>query len=305
VRALAVVAMMAVVAHADPLHIVVRDGSLASDRLRGQLADLDVDVQWVDGALEPSLEGQLATAHTLGDVVVWFAARDGGIAVAVATPGRLFVREIPAGDPSEVAEAAAIAARGAIRAIALGGTIGVELPPPPAEKSPPPPRSPRFRLEAAFGWQVAIDDGAEQALAQRTTLARGPWGVSLALGAGIATRHDGSTTIELSRSGLMLGAERRFGAFAIGVAAGALRYQRSTIVTNLVATPDAATYAFVAAPEVSWRLGDRVGVIGIAGLDVVVGAPDPVVVENGVASPAADVHALQLRVSLSVFARLP
>ena len=40
---------------------------------------------------------------------------------------RLFVREIPAADPSAVAEAAAVAARGALRAIGDGGTIGVEV----------------------------------------------------------------------------------------------------------------------------------------------------------------------------------
>src|SRR5215510_11568807 len=185
--AIATVATVATVmtarASAAPLVVVVREGgddALAVARLRGQLADLDVALTVAPGAVEPVLEVQLASAARLAlaggaRAVVWFVARDGGLSVAVATPGdhRLFVREIPAADPSAVAEAAAVAARGAIRALGEGGTIGVEVAP-----AAPPAASQRLGLELAIGWQVAIDAGADagaHAIAQRTSVSSGAW----------------------------------------------------------------------------------------------------------------------------------
>src|SRR3954467_10429157 len=109
--ALAIAAGLAVVAasaQAAPLGVVVRDGGntdLAISRMRGQLADLDLTVVFVSGAVESSLDAQLATAVRLAEAhdaraVVWFEIRNGGLAVAIATPRerRLFVREIPAAD---------------------------------------------------------------------------------------------------------------------------------------------------------------------------------------------------------------
>jgi hypothetical protein len=327
VRGLAIVAilMVATSARADVVRIVVRDGGLAVSRLRGQLADLDVEVRIAPDALEPTLDAQLATAAHLADAegaraVVWFVPHDRGIAVAIATPGdhRLFVREIPAADASAVAEAAAVAARGAVRAIMLGGTIGVEVPaattPPPVEAPPPVAiAGEHTSLEAALGWQAAVDGGADrgaQALAQRTTIARGAWAASLSLTLGASMHHAAANgvALELARSGGMLGVERRFGAFAIGVSAGALLYHRTTLSApdGLVPTPDASTIAFVVGPEVSWRWREgRVGLLATAGLDLVAGAPDPAVDDGGTIESVGHVRAIQPRVSLSIFVRLP
>jgi hypothetical protein len=159
----AIVAMMLTArAAAEPLVVVVRDGgdaALAIARLRGQLADLEIELTIVPGRVEPALDAQLVAASRLAAsrgarVVVWFVARGEGLAVAIATPGdrRLFVREIPAADASAVAEAAAVSARGALRAIGQGGTIGVEVVP----RREAPVRSPRrYGLELAVSWQVA------------------------------------------------------------------------------------------------------------------------------------------------------
>src|SRR5262249_11294193 len=108
-RALAVAATMmalAAPAAAAPLVVVVPDGgdaALAVARLRGQLTDLDVQLSVAPGAVEPALDAQIAAAARLAAergarAVVWFIARRGGLAVAIATPAdrRLFVREIPA-----------------------------------------------------------------------------------------------------------------------------------------------------------------------------------------------------------------
>src|SRR3954467_1106237 len=212
----------------DRVGVVVRAGSRDATivtRLRGQLADLDgVTVTVDDGAVEPTLEGQLAAAERVGArVVVGFTPRGKTLAVAIATPQdhRLFVREIPQSSESATAEAAAITVRTAVRAIALGGTIGVEVAPAAAVvvTPEPPPRAPRVEasttIAAALGWQLAFDGGADRgahALAQRTTVARGAWAgwLSLALGAPLAWKAGSGLALEVSRSGAIAGGERRF-----------------------------------------------------------------------------------------------
>ena len=328
----ATVAAVSTAARAAPLVVVVREASgdaLAVARLRGQLADLDVRVAIAPGAIESALGGQLAAASRLAATyharaVVWFLAREGGLAVAIATPGdrRLFVREIPAACSSAVAEAAAVAARGAIRAIGEGGTIGVELAPAVDAERPPPPvvTEPETRtgFELSIGWQVALDAGADrgaQAVAQRTSAIRGPWAGSLALTLGPALRRsiDSDLAIELSRSAATLGLERRAGGFAFGVAAGAAIYHRTTIATasGFMATPAATTAAFIAGPELrwQWRPGTlHLGVDAAAGLDVVVGAPELAVDRGGGATgvqPLGQLRMYQPRFSLSIIAGLP
>jgi len=285
--------------------------ALAVTRLRGQIADLDVDPTFTDVAIEPTLDAQVANAARLAEddgarAVVWFAvAADGGLDVAVATPTdrRLFVRAIPPDDDSAMAEAGAIAARGALRAIALGGTIGVELPPPP----------PRAQLEASIGWQVALDGGADpgaQALAQRTTIARGAWAGSLELTLGAPLRRGGDAVVELSRSSAALGVERRLGGgFAIGAAAGALLYHRETVRSpnGLAATPSAFTAAFAAGPELRWRWhpsGVAVGIEATAALDVVAGAPELVVQDASGLRSIGAIRVIQPRIGLSIIAGL-
>jgi hypothetical protein len=313
-------------AAAEPLAIVVRDGgtgSLAIDRLRGQLADLDVTVTIVRGVVESSLDAQLAVAARLAEAhdaraVVWFVAHRGGLAVAIATPRerRLFVREIPAADPSAVAEAAAVAARGALRAIAEGGTIGVEVPAKIVAVAPVvagPPAS-RLGLELAIGWQVALDAGADagaQAIALRTSATRGSWALALALGFGPALRHAaGDVAVELSRSNAALGIERRLGGFALGISAGTILYRRATLATpaGLMPTQAATTAALVVGPELRWcwRPWDgRIGIEAGAGLDVVLGAPELAVVRGGTAQSLGPLRSVQPRFGLSIIAGLP
>ena len=109
------VLLLPMLASADDerLGVVVREGSrdaMIVTRLRGQLADLDgVVLESESGAVEPTLEGQLAAAERIGAahdarVVVWFIARGKKLAVAIATPRdhRLFVREIPPDPPDPI-----------------------------------------------------------------------------------------------------------------------------------------------------------------------------------------------------------
>jgi len=312
-RAVAIVLVLCGAAAADTMRVVVREGDmpLAITRLRGQLADLDLDVTYTGGALEPSLEAQIAQATALADdngakAIVWFVPRGGGVDVAVATPAdrRLFVRSIPADDPSAVAEAAAIAARGALRAIAMGGTIGVELPAPP----------PRLSLEASVGWQVALDGGADagaHALAQRTAIARGAWAYGLELSLGAPLDRRGDATVELSRSSASLAIERRFAhGFAIEAAAGALVYHRATVSTptGTSATPSAFTPAIVVGPALRWRWrpsGAPIAIEAIVALDVVAGAPELDVMDASGVRAIGTIAIVQPRFGLNLVAGLP
>lgn len=311
-------------ATAAPLVVVVREGgegddALAIARLRGQLADLDVTLTVARGSVEPALEVQLASASRLAvaggaRAVVWFIAHGGGLSVAVATPGdhRLFLREIPASDPSAVAEAAAVAARGAIRALGEGGTIGVEVAP-PGVRAATPPRG--FGLELAIGWQVALDAGADagaHAIAQRTAVTRGPWAGVLALTLGPALLHDAgpAASVELSRSTAALAIERRLAGFALAASAGAALYHRATVATSadLAPTPAATTAALIAGAELRWRwrpLGGSFGVDATIGVDVVPGAPELAVERSGAVDTVGRLRRVQPRFALSIVAGLP
>ena len=327
----ALIAVTGTPATAAPLVVVVREGagdSLAVSRLRGQLADLDVTVTIARGTVEPALGVQLAAAARLAGTydaraVVWFLSRDGGLAVAIATPGdrRLFVREIPAANPSAVAEAAAVAARGAIRAIQEGGTIGIEIAPAAIAVAAelPPPAPPGTGFELMTGWQVALDAGADagaQAIAQRTAVTRGAWAGSLALSLGPSLRHAAASeaapgvAVELSRSGATLGIERRAGGFAFGVTAGALAYHRTTITTStgFAPTPAVITPAFVGGPELRWQWRSRdwhLGIDAAVGLDVVLGAPELALARGAEVVSLGKIRMAQPRFGLSVVAGLP
>lgn len=321
-------------ANASPLDVVLRDGGeapLAIARLRGQLADLEVAIVTERAPIEAALNAQLVTAARMAAnhharAVVWFTARGGGILVAIATPDdhRLFVREIPAGDASAVAEAAAVAVRGALRAIGDGGTIGIEVPaapslpfPAPAPAAPAP--SPSIGVEVAVGWQIVFDGGAEagaQALSQRTSVTRGAWAGNAAISLGPALRRAAPAAnvpglaIELSRSTATLGLERRFAGFALGAAAGVVVYHRSTvaILPELAATPAATTVRFFGGPELRWQWrpgGGHVGVEAVGGLDVVAGAPEPVIARGQTIQSLGALRTFQPRVSLRIVVGLP
>jgi hypothetical protein len=324
---LLMVLMLPVAARADRLGVAVRQGphdATLVERLRGQLADLDEVALSIDdgGATEPTLEAQLAAAEHIASardarVVVWFIARGRALEVAIATPAdhRLFVREIPPAGESAMAEAAAIAVRGAVKSIALGGTIGVEVPaaapvpPAPAIVADVPPAAPGFSIGASLGWQATLDGGADrgaQALVQRTTLARGSWAASLTLALGVPEtwRASSDVVLDVARSGGTLAIERRFGAIAIGLGAGALIYHRSTSTapSGLTATPSASTVAAAATAEVAWhaRIARRIGLVAAIGVDVVAHAPEAVVSRDGMTEVVDTIQAVQPHASLAV-----
>lgn len=327
------VLLVPIMARADGerLGVVVREGprdATILTRLRGQLTDVEsvaLDVDPAAGGIEPTLEAQLAEAEHLSSVhdarvVVWFIAHGKKLAVAIATPRdhRLFVREIPPAAESAMAEAAAIAVRSAVRSIALGGTIGVEVnpapvvepPPTPIEPSPPPTRHVTTELGASLGWQVALDAGADRgahALVQRTTLARGPWAASLSLALGVPGQWRAATDValDLSRSGALLGGERRLGGgLSVGAGAGALVYHRSTssAPAGLAPTPSNSTVAFAGAVELAWRLhvAASVGIVVRAGVDVVAGAPEAAISRDAMVEVVDTIRAVQPRASFAV-----
>jgi hypothetical protein len=229
------------------------------------------------------------------------------------------VRELPRGNSSALAEAEAVAARGALQAIAAGGTIGITVEPKPVQRNDAaiaaptvaPEVAPGLSIEAMLGGQVAIDGGADHgayAIAQRTTLARGAWAGSLALALGLPGTHAGTTEVELARSGGALGVERRFGAFAIGLAAGALIYRRSTVTTpsDLAATRASTTVAFAAGPELHYRWQPGRIAIGfelVVGVDVVAGAPELAVTRGTTIESLGTLWSVQPHVILGLFAR--
>ncbi|HEX5059543.1 MAG TPA: hypothetical protein VFV99_09295 [Kofleriaceae bacterium] len=325
--------LLPLIAEADGerLGVVVREGvhdATIVARLRGQLADLEgvaMESYPTGDSIEPTLDGQLAAAERIGAandarVVVWFVARGKKLAVAIATPRdhRLFVREIPPAAESAMAEAAAIAVRSAVRSIALGGTIGVEVKAAPVEERAEPIPVPvpiakgaaPVAIDAALGWQVALDGGAQHgahALVQRTTITRGPWGASLALELGVPLEWRAGTDVALdvSRSGALLGGERRVaGGVAFGVGAGALVYHRSTSTApvGLAATPSKSTVAFASAVEVAWhaRIAGRIGVVACAGVDLVLGAPEAAVSRAAMIEVVDTIRPVQPRLSLAV-----
>ncbi len=325
------VLLVPILAQADDerLGVVVRQGAHDTtivQRLRGQLADLnDVTLNIDASEVEPTLDGQLATAERLSAdhgarVVVWFVTRGKKLEVAVATPGdhRLFVREIPAAGESSMAEAAAIAVRSAVRSIALGGTIGIEIKPQPEpepepviEKPAPVPiaRASSSNIEASLGWQVALDGGSTNgahALVQRTTIARDTWAASLSLSLGVPLewRASNDVALDVSRSGALLGGELRFGSIAVGIGAGALLYHRSTSTApaGLAPTPSNSTLAFAGALEASWRaaVGDRLRFVVMVGLDAVAGAPAAAVSRNGIVEVVDTIGPIQPRASLAL-----
>lgn len=314
------VLLVPMLAQAEPVQVIVRQGARDAtvvQRVRGQLADLDDVVLEIDASEpEPTLAAQLATAERLdARVVVWFTTRNNNVVVAVATPRdhRLFVREIPAAAESAMAEAAAIAVRSAVRAISLGGTIGVEVKAPepaPIVAEPVAVATPAPAISASLGWQVALDGGAARgahALAQRTTIARGAWAASLSLtlGAPLEWRAADDVALDVSRSGALVGRERRLGGgLAVGIGAGALLYHRSTssTPTGLAPTPSNTTFAFAASVEAAWhtKLTRHIGLVASLGVDVVAGAPEAALSRSGTVETVDAIRPVQPRASLAL-----
>jgi hypothetical protein len=354
--ALALTAAAPRAAAETPLRAVVRvdgaDDEALLQRLRGQVSDLGAALVVERGPLEPRLAGQLdrgaalARAHG-APVVVWFlhpGPRDAVVLVAVPASERVLVRRVAAGrragDRSAMLEAAAVIVRGALRALAAGGRIGIATeaavrqledrepapvaglpvagpPPPPA----PAPRRAALGWRAAVGWQVAGDGAspyAQQGIAARLALERGRLLLELAAWAGLPSRlDDGQTTVELTRhaGGLAAGWAVVRGEhlrLVLGAWLGAAAYFRSTAVTaaGVAATPSRASAAFVAGPEArlqwSWRVGQgAVGLELFAGCDAVAGVPDLVYQQAAATVPRTRLWPVQPRGGLSLVVGTP
>ena len=329
--AVAVLAVPVRLAHAeDRLVAVVRvatdDDAAVLARIEGQTSDLDVElvIERSDHDFDSltndgDMAAQLAEAHELAvrhdaRVVVWFRRDADAWIVHVAEPAaeRMLIRRIVtkrgrmAG--SAAAEAAALVVRTALRALAAGGSIGVEEPEAPPPVVPPPapvvlvpaaaPRNPLrpLRPYAELAWQGIID-GASPAghhgVLARIGAAAGRWRLAV-----MGTYHPAVTfrrmdaTIEVGRLsvGVVAGidvlghadASRPLHAVdwrvSTEVAMSVTRFGRTTVLTSgdVSATPPTATWGPTAGPQV--RIARRVAtgawVELVMGLDLIAQAPE-------------------------------
>lgn len=262
------------------------DGELAG-RVEGQTSDLDLQLvierraRDASGAPQPAPGDAAAIAGRLGArVVIWFERDASSWRVHIAEPAedREFVRRVAArGDlaSSATAEGVALVVRGALRALAAGGTIGVAepLPPGPSEQL-------GFAL---IGWRGVTGGGptVHQGALVRAGLRLGRWHGDLAAGYHPSVSLDKSNaTIELERwsfsvgFGVELGAAPRpegaswRGGFALDL--GATRFVRVTVSASdpLIGTPPEETWSPTGSARV--RLGRRL--MGRVWLEMAVGA---------------------------------
>jgi hypothetical protein len=297
-------------AHAADVRAVVRRGSgteAALKRLKGQLVDVEVEIVEVKGKLEPSLDEQVVAAAKLADkhearAVLWFVPREDGLDVVVAQPDerRVFLRTIVGDDDSANAEAAALAGRSALRAIAEGGVIGVVTPvaaasePPPRQvgdsespfvRQPVPPRESKWRATGRLGWRL-VGDGGAAAGAHELVGHVGVGGRQLTVELGLAVGPPQAADIadaeqvdvRLGRAAATLGVGWRSGRWGASLAAGSLVYQRSTAATgeDLTATAPKLIPTFLLAGEVRVRfaLTPPASLELTAGLGAAFGAPE-------------------------------
>lgn len=143
------------------------------ERVRGQTSDLPWSLEVIDA---PRSTDSFARALELGrargaEVVVWIDA-DGGariVSVVEVAERRLFARRIDA-EPGEalglsaIAEASALVIRGALADLAIGGHLGIVVPPAepapapdPAPMPPSPVSTSTARLRATIAAAIAID----------------------------------------------------------------------------------------------------------------------------------------------------
>lgn len=284
------------------------------ERVRGQVADLDVDLIVVDDHPARPRRGR-EDAGALGrqrdaDIVIWFRARAASTSVYIAdlTNDRLLVREVDHDGDTALArsaalEAAAIVVRSSVRALAAGGTIGVSEPvlarPPPAPEpkptavvaaptppaAPPPARS--WRAFAAVGYNGAFTDGdtrGHHGLLAAFGVVYGRWraGVEGSLGSGVDYR-DAMTRIRVTRTAAAARVEARIvggGRAEIGgsLAAGATVFSRTTVsAPDLEPTPPARTVTAVISPGLHVRVrapGSPIAVELGAAADIMTSPPE-------------------------------
>lgn len=162
------------------------------ERLVGQTSDLAWTLEPTRVPIPRDLDD--ASRHARGArVVIWVAAHAGGLRLHFADvrDRRLLVRDFaapndePFGGSANV-ESVAVAVRGALQALSLGGEVGVAAPevtpePPVVVPGPPPTRS-TVAIEVEAGWWVALD--GESPLQHGPTLRLGLRRARLVLGLG-------------------------------------------------------------------------------------------------------------------------
>lgn len=308
-RALTVAVMsLAVVGavHGEPLPVLVLaaepDDELIA-RVRGQTVDLEVALAVEDGAPAGTLAAQLKTATARAEaasarIVVWFG-REPVLTVFVAEPSRrtVLARTIESDDggsgggpsaDSAAAEAAALIVRAALRALAVGGKLGVEVPrevalPVDDPELPAPAIHVRHTdssaWHAAFGWRVTLDGGSaagQHAASVRLGARRGRMSVGVGFAIGLpASLEDELTSVRLSRHGAIAGlslrlADGRVWSLDAGLGAGVVAYDRETTAraAGVAATPAALIVGAAGAAELAAAL--RLG--GGLSLRVAIGA---------------------------------
>lgn len=294
-RAIAVALASAVpaLAHADADQLVavvlVTDDSEAelASRVEGQTSDLDLDLvverrgPGASGAGADRAHAASIAGRRSARVVVWFERDASSWLVHISEPAeeREFVRRVAArGDlaSSATAEGVALVVRGALRALAAGGQIGVAEPAAPREEAD------GRRGFAAIGWRGVTAGGPSihHGVAARAGFASGPWHGDIATGFYPALSiDDASATIELERWSLSAGFGFELGAGSSGdggwraglaLDAGATRFARVTTSAtgSFAATPPETIWSPTAAARA--RLARRL--FGRAWLELTVGA---------------------------------
>lgn len=285
-------------ANAEPLRVLVVLGSEDEGlwkRIKGQTVDLDVAMEEADGpgAMDFASASDLAETREVR-IVVWFEAGERRIRLHLAEPraGRLFMREFRVGKGGGMArsaseEAAALMLRSALKALAAGGRIGVEVAAPtpaptpalgeePAEaiaKAPltravasPAAQEHSWLPQAHLGWQWSADGVTPglQGLAGGADLARSTWRVGARGSVSLpASSEDAFASLELTRLDLALAIGRRlwsgdtWGADA-ELALGVIAFHRTTRALDPMVAAADSRFLFVAeaspALRVSWNL---------------------------------------------------
>ncbi|HTE52559.1 MAG TPA: hypothetical protein VK698_17025 [Kofleriaceae bacterium] len=273
------------------------DAELAG-RVEGQTSDLDVALvieRRPAGATgSPALGEATAAARRRGArVVVWFERDAASWLVHVAEPDeeREFVRRVAArGDlaSSATAEGVALVVRGALRALAAGGTIGVAEPSPSVDEV--------RRGFAGLGWRAVSAGGPllHHGVSARAGVRAGRWhGVLTTSYSPAVSIEQAGATIELERwsfaggVGVELGTAPTSGEtrwrLGFAVDGGATRFERVTTSASgtLNATPPGSIWSPTVSgrAQLARRLGGRVWLELAVGAEVLLRAP-----EFGVAS---------------------
>jgi hypothetical protein len=316
IRALAIFALLVALARSadaqstSRIDAVVRvtsaDDRVLFTRILGQVADLDATVTEDERPLEQSFTDQLNGADDLATlhharVVVWVLPRTRaeGLLLCISEPraGRVLVRAVgeglaPNNSTSAVLEQSALVVRNALRALAAGGTIGVERKtydepraqaPPPTHPSTRPPQ--RFVGVAGIGGDVGVDGTVGRGGLATWLGGRGgifefrldaSFGVPTDTTSLFATLHVTRDTFALASAATIV--RSQWWDLDVGGRAGAALYLRMTRDPRSLVTPAALGIAGagVVGLELRGRFRPTRGVWAIvlaAGLDVLLGAP--------------------------------